>query len=294
VNKIPVGKTIASAYNFALGHLGTIIGLIWFPMILVALFSFLPYALGTAQYDPAQSINDAGRSGAVNLACSVASFILYAVIYVVVTRQALGLRQGGASFHFSLGTPEWRMLGAMILMGLAIIVLILAYAAVAGIVFFIASQVSPVAAALVLLPAVLAGVCLLFFVALRFGFLLAPVVVAEETMNLGRSWTLTHGNFWRIFAVVLAAALPFLVVQFAAMLWVAGPDVFAPFPTGADFAAALQQRMQILDRHMPVLLGLTVFLAPFSLGINLGAQAFAYRALVPPRAGMPAGGETTA
>jgi hypothetical protein len=138
------------------------------------------------------------------------------------------------------------------------------------------------------LLAMSAGLCLLLFVVLRFGFLLAPVVVAEETMSIGRGWTLTEGNFWRIAAVVLAVALPFLIVQFAVLFAVGGSDIFAPLPAGADFATALQQRMQAFDQHMPVWLGLIVFLAPFSLGLNLGAQAFAYRALVPPRTAMPA------
>jgi len=285
VNKIPVGKTIAHAYNFAFGNLGAIIGLIWLPMILIAVLSFLPYALGTVQYDAAQNLDEASRGAAVNLACSIGTFILYAMLYVVVTQQALGLRRGSASIHFSLGMPEWRMLGAMFLVAIVILVLILAYAAVAAMAVFAASQAGTVAASMAVALAGSAGLCLLLFVALRFGFLLAPVVVAEQTVNLGRNWTLTHGNFWRMVAVFLAVATPFLIVQVVVMFAVAGPDFTAPFPAGADFATVFQQRMQLLDRHMPVWLGLTLFLAPFSLGLNLGAQAFAYRALVPARPG---------
>jgi hypothetical protein len=294
VKKIPVGKTIAYAYNFVFGHLGAIIGLIWLPMILIAVLSFLPYALGTVQYGAVQDINEASRGAAINLACSIGTFILYAMLYVVVTRQALGLRHGGASIHFSLGMPEWRMLGAMFLMAVVIVFLILAYAAVSAIAVFAASQAGTAAEGVAVLLAASVGLGLLLFVALRLGFLLAPVVVAEETMSISRSWTLSNGNFLPMFAIVFAIVLPFVIVQFAAMLWVAGPDAFAPLPAGADFATALQQRMQIFDRHMPVLLGLSVFLAPFSLGLNLGAQAFAYRVLVPARPGLPASGDMTA
>jgi hypothetical protein len=289
VKKIPVGRTIAFAYDFAFNHLGTIIGLIWFPMILIAVASFLPYALGTAQFDPAQNINDAGRAAAINLSCSIVSLILYSVIYVVVTRQALGLRRGSASFHFALGAPEWRMLGAMILVALVIALLLVIYIVAAVVVVAIASRAGPVAGSAAVLLAILAGLGLMLFLAFRFGFLLSPMVVVEETMSLSRSWTLSQGNFWRIFLIFLAVSLPFLAVQFAVMFWVAGPGLFAPFPAGVDFAAALQQRMLMFDQHMPVSLGLTLFLAPFSFGMNLGAQAFAYRSLVPLRPDLSAG-----
>ena len=42
MNKLPVGKTISDAYGFTFSHLGTIIGLIWFPMVVSTLLNFLP------------------------------------------------------------------------------------------------------------------------------------------------------------------------------------------------------------------------------------------------------------
>ena len=42
MNKLPVGQTISDAYGFTFSQLGTIIGLIWFPMVVSTLLNFLP------------------------------------------------------------------------------------------------------------------------------------------------------------------------------------------------------------------------------------------------------------
>ncbi|MFL5314082.1 MAG: hypothetical protein ACJ8A0_03255, partial [Microvirga sp.] len=49
-------------------------------------------------------------------------------------------------------------------------------------------------------------------------------------------------------------------------------------------ARALNARLAILSQHMPLYIGLTLILAPFSIGLNAGASAFAYRAVVPEEA----------
>ncbi|BAB04447.1 hypothetical protein P4637_06850 [Halalkalibacterium halodurans] len=45
------------------------------------------------------------------------------------------------------------------------------------------------------------------FFMIRFGYFLPPVIFGEERIGLGRSWRLTEGSFWRIFAVYLVIAL---------------------------------------------------------------------------------------
>ena len=44
---------------------------------------------------------------------------------------------------------------------------------------------------------------------------------------------------------------------------------------------AFTATLRALAHHMPEYLGLTLILAPFNIGLSLGASAFAYRALVP-------------
>src|ERR1700722_10353683 len=99
MHKLPVGRTILDAYRFAFGHLGTIIGLIWLPMVLATLLNFLPELSGSVGDAPANSVA-ASTQILESLAILVLTQLLYAIIYVAVTRQALGLRQGTAIVHF--------------------------------------------------------------------------------------------------------------------------------------------------------------------------------------------------
>lgn len=279
MNKIDVWKTVRFAYAFTFGDIGTIIGLIWLPTLLIAVLRFLPYALGTqaADQDPAT----AAAGALANLAFFAAGLVLYAINAVAVMRQALGLRQGGATVHFSLGWPEWRVMGANLLCALVLGAILLAY--LLGIAFVISlgkAMTAPVAIGLLMF--VTGGACFLAYVSLRLAFLVIPVVVAEDAVDLARGWTLTAGNFWRILAVMLAISLPLLAIQVAATIAIGGPDLLAPLPAGQDaMTAAFKLRMASLDKHMPELIGLFLILAPFNFGLTLGAEAAAYRAIVP-------------
>jgi hypothetical protein len=280
MNKIPVWKTIRFAYAFAFGDIGTIIGLIWLPTLLIALLQFLPYALGTLAVD--QDSGNAAGAAVANLLFYAAGLILFAMNAVVVMRQALGLRQGGATVHFALGLPEWRMLGANLICAIILGALLLAY--LLGVLF--ATSLAKTLTAGVAIGTLLylsTGICILIYVSLRLVFLVVPVVVAEDKIDLARGWTLTAGNFWRIVAVMLAVSLPLLAIQLVATIAIGGAQLIAPLPVGQDaMAAALNTRMMSLDKHMPELIGLFLILAPFNFGLTLGAEAAAYRAIVPP------------
>lgn len=278
MNKVPVLKTIRFAYAFTFGEIGTIIGLIWFPTLLIGILQFLPYGLGTQTAGQ----DGVGAASMANLVFFSGGLVLYAVNAVSVTRQALGLRKGGASFHFSLGMPEWRVLGANLLCAIVLGALVLAYWS--G--FLVASSfgktiTAPAAVGLLLYAA--AGICVLVFLGLRLAFLVVPVAVAEEKIDLPRAWILTSGNFWRILAIILAVTIPLLVIQAGATIAIGGAQLLAPLPDKQEaMATALNARMLLLDKHMPELIGLFLILAPFNFGLTLGAEAAVYRALVPP------------
>ncbi len=70
--------------------------------------NFLP-ELGGSVGDAAANPVAASTQVIENIAILVLTQLLYAIIYVAVTRQALGLRQGTAMVHFALG-PRIRML----------------------------------------------------------------------------------------------------------------------------------------------------------------------------------------
>ena len=279
MTRISVAETIRFAYAFAFGQIGAIIGLVWLPLLIAALLQFLPYAIGTAY--PPDASDAAGATGAalLNLAFVAATLVLYAMNCVSVTRQALGLRQGAATVHFSLGRPEWRMFAAIVICGLITVSVLMFCLLVATIPARFAG-----ASGLLTAVAALAGLCAAVWVTLRLVFFVPPVVVAEERIDLPRAWMLSRQNFWRILAIVLAATVPFLLIQGVVFLILLGPGFVAPLPTNTAAAAiTLTQRLALFDRHMPTVIGFALVLAPFNLGLTLGASAFAYRALVPAR-----------
>jgi hypothetical protein len=288
MNKISVLDTIRSAYAFTFGQIGTIIGLVWLPTLLLAVLQFLPYAIGTSPPSPDADPGAAGTAVMLNFAFFAGGAVLTSMNYVSVTRQALGMREGPATIHFSLGLPEWRMLASLFL---CVVLLVTIIGLFAGAVLLLSAFLHAMPfAAMCMAILTLAGMCGFVYIVVRLVFLIAPVVVAEEKIDLVRAWTLTAKNFWRIFAVMLCVILPFIILQIVALALIAGPDFFAHLPPNmASAATVFAQRLQALDRHMPAIIGLSLVLAPFSLGLNLGAEAAVYRALVPAKGQMRAG-----
>jgi hypothetical protein len=272
MNKLPVGKTISDAYGFTFSHLGTIIGLIWFPMVVSTLLNFLPELAGNYSDGNANVVG----SGAVeNLAVLLLTLLLSAVMYVAVARQALGLRQGPAVFHFALGQPEFRVYGALL-----IIYFLIGIAALAQ----VEAQSVGGPAALVASLTALPGIVFILFLAIRFGFLLVPAVVTENRLDFAHIWALTKGNFWRIFAVVAAIAIPLWLIEVTSALALMGRELQAALPPAqTSDPQVIQQHLSMIEdvfrRHMAELMGIGLILAPFSLGLSLAASASAYRAL---------------
>lgn len=293
MNKIPVGRTIAYAYSFAFGHLGTIIGLIWIPMVLITALGFFVmngylenFSAALADENPSA----AGQYALMVIGYSFVALLLYSMIYVAVTRQALDQSRAVTLAHVEIGAPVWRMFGALLafvfvagLFYLAIFLVALGGLAAAGGAAPAPAAASGAAAAMLLGLSLLliAALCALVYVVARLAFLLAPVVVAEERMSLSRSWQLTRGNFWRIAIVSVATLGPPLLIMFGAEVLILGPDYFFgglnPVATAAEQAA----QMQVMHSNLPALSGLSFLLSPFLTGLTLGASAFAYRALVP-------------
>jgi hypothetical protein len=280
MNKVPVGKTIAHAYGFTFGHLGTIIGLAWLPLVISAVLQFLPYALHGSSLSTAGNATAQGRQALESLTTALLIVLLNAIIFVPVVRQALGLRQGTAMVHFKLGIPEFRLFGAILLLLLVTFVLAIGLRLLEFGAGLVAGRGAAVAIVAVLI--VLAASCAFIYAIVRLGFLILPVTVAEEQINLIRGWILTKGNFWRIFAVVLAIGIPIAIAYALVVIGIIGPArLFAPLPGDASAQAqALNARFSILQQHMPLYIGLNLIIAPFAIGLNAGACAFAYRALV--------------
>jgi hypothetical protein len=285
MNKIPVGKTIAYAYSFTLSQLGSIIGLAWISLVAIAVLQFLPYAAGGDPMAVSANPLQQGQHAIQNLGISILVFLLTSIIYVAVTRLALGTRPGGAIAHFALGVPEFRTFGALFLLGLVIFAIAIAFGiAVAVIAGMLSALHNEVVVALCVVALFLAMICAVIYIGARLGFLLIPATVVEEHISLSRGWILTQGNFWRIFGVLMAVMVPIFLIEMAGAVAIMGPGLFAPLPGGTAEAAtaALQVRFAEFGQHVPALIGLRLLVAPFQIGLSIGASAFAYRALTAP------------
>ncbi|HEY4125449.1 MAG TPA: hypothetical protein VGM36_12600 [Rhizomicrobium sp.] len=304
--KVPVGKTIAFSYSFTFGNIGAIIGQIWLPMLLLTLggyFVVTPYYSSFSQAVAENNTALVGQAAVTLMFYSLVSLIFYAMIYVALTRAALGQTQNHSIFHFSLGVAEWRMYGAILALALALVILLIVIVLAAGLLGGIATAAlgaagmapemaqaakgiapkvvsAPVAAVGALITLFI--VCAAAYVFVRLSFVLAPVTVVEEQISLGRGWQLTAKNFWRMFVILLATLGPVFVLMAICEAIVLGPDALMPHGTGsfADTAAEMEK----MRPHLPVLYGLSFVVSPFLFGLMLGASAFAYRALVPPPA----------
>ena len=287
MNKLPVGRTIAAAYGFTFSQLGSIIGLAWISLVAIAVLQFLPYAGGGNPMAGETNPLQAGQHAIQGFGISILVLLLFSVVYVAVTRLALGQKPGGAIAHFALGAPEFRTFGAILLLVLVVAgITIGAFIAGGAFTFMFATLHNEVLTALAVFVAVIVLTCVILFVVTRLGFLIVPATVVEEQISLSRGWVLTQGNFWRIFGILLAITLPVFAVEVVAVSIVIGPELMGVFAhvTASTDAQEISQRFQeIVVRHAPVMIGLRLVFAPFQLGLSMGASAFAYRALTAPQ-----------
>ncbi len=284
MNKIPVGKTIRFAYAFTFGDIGTIIGLIWIPAVLNAVVSFL----ALRGYDASASASGGVPPGFGLLMLSIIfGALIFAVIAVAVTQQALGLREGSTLAHFSLGNMELRVLGGffglfflIVLFAVALAMASLLIALLAG---MLGGKADGAAAGALASIVTLVGLGAIFYAGVRLSFLFVPSAVVDGEFGLTRSWQLTRGNFWRIVIVGLATVLPVFLLVFAAQIAVLGPEYFesivAMMKDQAHAAKYTAEQAQLTSAKMPLLLGLGFVITPITNGLVFAPAAFAYRVL---------------
>lgn len=307
MNKIPVGKTIAYAYSFTFGNLGTIIGLTWLAMVLAI---GVDYA--RTEYMDAAGMTDEAVQASASVALRAFGLLLLsylfaafmgAVIASALVRQALGLRTGGAAVHLAAGGTEWRVFAGHLRFLLALIVLaVISYVGViliGLIVAMIARVVSgaPAAAGIVGLLGFLAMLVLegaVIYTLVRMGYLLSPSIVAERPGGLKRSYDLTKGNFWRIALVWIVSGLPLLLVFLGVqyfLFWHAFDLDLSTLPRSGsaeamqEFVDRFQKALthvsdEMMRQQIPVAISEFVY-GILASALGYGAQAFAYRALVP-------------
>ena len=288
--KLPVGRTIESAYSFAFRHFFAVLGIIWFPyVVMIAILALPAIALVPPLVDAVEigTFDFSMVPGLVGLGLLfwLGFMVAGAMVRVGLMRKALGLAEGRIFLYFSFAAPVWRMLGALILASLILIGVWLASAAVAGVIWGVARLVlSEQGSALLGGLAFFVAMCWWLYAAVRLTFFLPAVVVAEEEIGIGRAWALGQGNFWRIIVVVIAIFVP---VAIAFGMLSALTTSFAVLPTvePLNLHAAIEMLHERLMAIGPWSGLLELVYIMLLTGLGTGAVAGAYRGIVPQHAG---------
>lgn len=288
MKKIPVGQTIAFAYRFLLSEIGAIVGIAWVPAVISSAVGYLAQIyvdLHKADIE-AQIPQVMGVYLAVSLTTMLVAIFAASMVGVAITQHVLGQRKSGVIAYFAAGRSEWRMfaanirylVGAGALIGLAAMISVAAFL-LAGVPLDAPEQMRPTAATILAVLISWFVFLYAFVTILRMGFLLPASIVVEEKGGLRRSHELTRGNFWRMFAVILALGVPILLLlmagEAAVLRSALGPDAARLNP--AEF---LQRAGQAMEQKLLPWQVFTAVVFVLASGLMYGGSAFAYRALV--------------
>ncbi len=304
MEKIRVGETIAHAYGFAFREFPKLLGIVWAPLaVSIAVGLMMTPGFFGNHIDPKDQ-DAIARYSMQMLPLSLLILLpIRAMIAAGVTEQALGMRKGATFVYFSVGSAIWRFLASWLLVIVAMIVLLIGTAIAGGILFAIGGialgqvlhgAVAGTVGVLALLAFVVFFYGAAIFLAVRLTFFIPPVVVAEKKIDLARVWQLSHGNFWRIFLVMLAIVVPLGAIVVAVMTAIYGTmlfDVFNIFSAAIHGGqeSAIQQQMQSWSEALrekgltmwPYAAVFQLLFGTFSYGLTYSASAFAYREMLP-------------
>jgi hypothetical protein len=289
MKKIPLEATIVGAYRFLFTKIISIVGTIWFPTVLVlGLLAGLFYLIAPhgwltcdfSHFDP--KILLSAPFIAARAVMFVAGLLAGSMILVGLMRKALGLKKSVTLIYFSLGAPVWRMIAAFFL---GIVIFVAAGVVIGVLIALGAKFAAPMIphgyaiASCIVLGTVLALFAI--YASFRLFFFLPAVVVAENRIGLGRSWSLGGGNFWRMFVVYLLAVVPAgfilgIVLNLTVMPLVIAEALKLPHhPEAKDAIAFLHGLMPLL----PVVVAISIVYGIAVRGLMVGAIASAYNAV---------------
>lgn len=296
---VPVVQTATAACEFSIKNYFRILGVIWVPMALMWLMMAASLVPAMAQIAAAQASKDPaailGSLGGIFLAEAVA-LVLVVSMSAGITEVALGRTIRFPYFHLSIGAAFWRLLLSDFILALIMFVALFAVSITMGIVVgIIAASTAGAAAdptqiaAQVNKMAVLMAIPIygaMLFILVRFGILLPSISIVERRIGIGRNWSLTKGNSWRICGAFVLILIPWIVIGFgfAFLLGAIGGPAMNMFAYVGNPQAQMAVSMNILHLYVTywyVLLAVTLLLSPILYGALFGAGAFVYRALVP-------------
>jgi hypothetical protein len=296
--KIPVGKTLEAAFTFTFRNFFSVVGTVWFPLlvaiVLVVGLAILAFA-GMHGNFPDPKIDQAAFLQMVPRLIGLFSWFWFvfivagAMIQVGLLRKALGLHPSPVFIFFSLGSDVWRMIGALFLIFLISICLVLAFVAAGFVVYGIAHvAVGEPGSYWIAGLSGFALFCGYIYSIVRLAYFVPVIVVAEHHIGIGRAWELGRGNFWRIILISFVLSLAVNIVTGMIQSTFAPPFIVTPGQP-VDPAEFFKMYMTYMHSFGPLLLVLFIVQMIFLYGLMAGAAANAYRAVTaPPEGTQPA------
>ena|ERR1700753_1663260 len=290
MTKIPVFATVGEAYRFAFRNYARILGVCWVTMVLIVaemLWQFAPFLeqmqAATASKNPQMILSSAGHLFLFDVIC----LVLFVVLNVGVARVALDKPVRWPFFYLAIGSDFWRLIFGYFLLFLILFVGLLVVTISLGIVFGVLAthaagpnadpaqiqRVTMQFQPLIVLPIY----AVMFFIWIRFGFLLAAIAISERRIGIGRNWALTRGNFWRLLGITLLIFVPIIVLTLVnlGLLMLFGGLNFSAM--GSPVWAA--HMMGFYVKYWYAYIAVWLVFAPIFYGPLIGVSAICYRAL---------------
>ncbi|MEJ0042278.1 MAG: hypothetical protein WDM81_08705 [Rhizomicrobium sp.] len=290
MSKVPVGKSIAHAYEFLFGRFFQVIGTAWLPALLYAVGYFFWLENSATWLAPLTQDQGLLINGVLATAGFVVlALVVRAVLGISLTQEALGIRKDLALAHFVIGPRELRLFFAQIRLLLLVIVLEIAVVAVVVLGLGAAAKYGSAIAGLPLVagkPLVVVAamfVALVIYVAfvlavLKLSFFLAAVAAVEHRASVRRGWRLAAGSGWRILFVLVGILAPLIAGLCALLYFLVGADLASALQAaGADPAARGHAALQFYAGHAMLISAIVGVVSIVGGALLAGATATAYR-----------------
>ena len=289
MNKVPVGASIAHAYEFLFGRFFQIIGTAWLPAVLYGLGIYVVLS-GVHDVGPIHAAPPSTMAGIVGWGLLFAAFgvMIRSVLNVSLTQEAFGIRKDVVFAHFVIGPRELRLFfGYVRYYLLAILLYIVVIALCLGAAWLAKTYGAkavvsghPIAGPIAIAVCVVLVVSF-FLSMLRLFFMLAPVAAAEHRTRLGRAWAIGAGSTWRILFVCLGTFLPLWIAAGAAVYYLIGPAAFQQLVHAMQAAKPhdASPMLEFYGAHAVPFAALSAVSSALAATLLAGASATAYRAV---------------
>ena len=210
--QVSVKDTLVFSFSFLIRNAARIATRIALPALggwITFYIAFFLYLTELVRYlgDPSDRI----ASLVLGLATAglLVTLFMHSIIVSAVASLALGLEESGWKY-FQAGRRAWRLYAANLRFMLVIAVFIAAVLVGEAVMGRLAAT-----AGSIWIADIAMGVGL-YWLAVRFAFLIAPIAVAKRDGEiLRRGWRLSSGHFWSITAIAVVTVLPGFAVEFA-------------------------------------------------------------------------------